>query len=414
MGVDAQRFGDWWVQRKLGKGGQGEVWLVRKISQDELFRLNSDFRESLASVQAYGRRKSTMAILLQAFELMSDRTRVGALKRLHDPADAKNPRSQKRRFERELRALGSVSHPSLVKVLDSNEEQEWFVMEYHRDGRLTDRLDRYKGQPIRAIDALLPVAEAVAELHRKGFIHRDIKPDNILIADDGRLVLGDLGIAHETDSDATRVTETNENVLSREWGPTWAHGSRLDNVPKSFDTFTLGKVLWSMISGHHHLRLHHYDDDEFNLAKMFADEGWPALVNEFFAKCITDRRNAELADGDAFAAGLRALRAHIAAVVPGASSTDVPTTADPSALAVQIVTNAAASHDQMVTFRDTGTELEIEIGGESFGVYKGLDRARAKEALRYAVLKWWLSWVDDHTLKVTNTGDSLARETLIW
>ena len=102
-----------------------------------------------------------------------------------------------------------------------------------------------------------PLVEAVAALHEVKIIHRDIKPDNIFVTDNG-LVLGDFGIAHLEDKDNTRVSETYENVGSRDWMPPWAMGMRLDDVRPTFDVFGLGKVLWSMVSGKSKLRLWYY------------------------------------------------------------------------------------------------------------------------------------------------------------
>jgi serine/threonine protein kinase len=94
------------------------------------------------------------------------------------------------------------------------------------------------------------IVEAVAELHNRGYVHRDIKSKNLFIASDGRPVLGDFGIVAFEDDAHTRVTEEFERVGSRDWMAPWAHtGLRVDDVRPSFDVFPLGKLPWVMISG---------------------------------------------------------------------------------------------------------------------------------------------------------------------
>ena len=74
-----------------------------------------------------------------------------------------------------------------------------------------------------------------------------------------------------TDPGGLRVTDTYENVGSRDWMPGWAYGKRMDEVRPDFDVFSLGKLLWSMVSGKPFLRLWYFQADEFNVEKMFPE-----------------------------------------------------------------------------------------------------------------------------------------------
>ncbi len=96
--------------------------------------------------------------------------------------------------------------------------------------------------------AFRPLVEGVAKLHERGFVHRDIKPQNIFIDANGNLVLGDFGIVFFDDPAHTRLSATFENVGSRDWMPGWAYSVRIEAVKPAFDVFSLGKVLWAMIS----------------------------------------------------------------------------------------------------------------------------------------------------------------------
>jgi hypothetical protein len=88
-------------------------------------------------------------------------------------------------------------------------------------------LGRTQGDVLGSLLAFRSLLEAVAKLHEKGYVHRDIKPDNIFVADDGHLVLGDFGLVIEPGAADGRLTDTYENVGSRDWMPGWAMGLRI-------------------------------------------------------------------------------------------------------------------------------------------------------------------------------------------
>ena len=86
-------------------------------------------------------------------------------------------------------------------------------------------------------------------MHGKGLVHRDIKPENIFVDESEQLVLGDFGLVFFMDRDRTRLSDAYENVGSTDWMPGWATRMRIEEIKPSFDVFSLGKTIWSMVLG---------------------------------------------------------------------------------------------------------------------------------------------------------------------
>jgi hypothetical protein len=109
------------------------------------------------------------------------------------------------RFEREARSLAASSNPGVVAVFDvdagdpSTGHEPFFVMELCRGGSLADRLGGGRAMaPDDLVPILVPIADGLADLHRRGIVHRDIKPQNILFGED-RAKLADFGLAQSDD-----------------------------------------------------------------------------------------------------------------------------------------------------------------------------------------------------------------------
>lgn len=130
--------------------------------------------------------------------------------------------------------------------------------------------------------------DGVARLHGKGLVHRDIKPDNIFVEEEGQLVLGDFGLVHFTERDRTRLSDTIENVGSRDWMPPWATGRRLDQVEPNFDVFSLGKTIWSMVANKPILPFWYHRKAEFDLQHMFNKTPEMEFINRLLDKCIVE------------------------------------------------------------------------------------------------------------------------------
>src|SRR5262249_54380819 len=126
------------------------------------------------------------------------------------------------RLESEARALQIADHPNVLRLLEFDPEQRFIVTEHHMRGALEPAENRelFKGRALAAMTALLDVADALRPLHQRGFVHRDIKTSNILVANDGRLILGDFGIVFDDPVDR-RTAPHSESVGSDDWMPNW-------------------------------------------------------------------------------------------------------------------------------------------------------------------------------------------------
>ena len=108
------------------------------------------------------------------------------------------------RFMAEARRVAGLKHPGVVPVFDVGRDGEscFIVSEFVEGGSLADRIAKDRPSPQEAVRLVAEVAETLAYAHRQGFIHRDIKPGNILIDRHGRALLADFGIARSPDDGA--------------------------------------------------------------------------------------------------------------------------------------------------------------------------------------------------------------------
>src|SRR3712207_2669518 len=111
------------------------------------------------------------------------------------------------RFKREAQSAAALSHPNIVSIFDRGESEDgtyYIAMEYLPGGTLKDHiLERGFLPPQMAVEVALQIAEALQAAHKKGIIHRDIKPRNILITDSGHVKVADFGIARAADATTT-------------------------------------------------------------------------------------------------------------------------------------------------------------------------------------------------------------------
>ena len=154
------------------------------------------------------------------------------------------------RLVAEGRLVASLDHPSIVKMYDvlTDGDTPALVMELIEGESLNLRLARDGAIPPRAAAAIsAEVGEALAEAHRHGIVHRDVKPSNILLDTEGHAHLADFGIAHSLEPGAERLTQTGMVVGTPAYiAPEQLAGTE---VGPHTDIFGLGSVLFEMLTG---------------------------------------------------------------------------------------------------------------------------------------------------------------------
>jgi len=154
-----------------------------------------------------------------------------------------------KRFDREAKALAKLSHPNIVSVIDYGkyEDVPYLVMVYLPGGTLTDKLNRQIPWD-EATHLLIPVAHALAYAHSQGVIHRDVKPNNILMARSGDPMLTDFGIAKILNiGDGQPLTDSGVGIGTLDYiAPEQALGNAVD---ARADVYALGVVFYEMVTG---------------------------------------------------------------------------------------------------------------------------------------------------------------------
>lgn len=285
---------NWRIIKELGEGGQGKVYLVEKqIYHNEVVNKVVDSIRRLVRIEnaeVINELGYSLPLFFSEFanDLKENQYR-GALKELYAKGDTEYHKALER-MEREISGMEKISHPNIVKILDKNLNEGWFVMEYFKHGSLDKHLSIFEGNVLKSLQAFKKLAETIAAMHKQNFVHRDIKPQNIFLRASDDLVIGDLGLIFMQEADKTRISESYENVGSRDWMPGWALGRKLkiEEIKPSFDVFCLAKVLWAMISGKTKMQLWYYDHDEYNLERLFQGKSEMSLINNLLSKCLVE------------------------------------------------------------------------------------------------------------------------------
>ena len=153
------------------------------------------------------------------------------------------------RFQREVDAASSLEHPNILSIHEYGEHDglAYIVMPYVKGGTLRDVLERAGALPLSTVaDYLEQLAAAVDFAHGKGIVHRDIKPGNILITSDGRLLLADFGLTNVvSEGKMAQVRLAGAGMLDY-MAPEQVMGKKMD--PRA-DLYSLGVVLYHMVTG---------------------------------------------------------------------------------------------------------------------------------------------------------------------
>jgi serine/threonine-protein kinase len=224
----ARTIGGYYIMEVLGNGGMGSVYKVVETATQK-----------------------TLALKILAPRLVEDAEFVA-------------------RFEREVTAAGSLSHPNIISALGSGREDNrpYLVMEFV-EGRSLGRILREQGRlpELRALQIARDVASALEHAHSRGVVHRDVKPDNVLITEAGQAKLTDFGLAKLLREDH-RLTQTGIALGTPHYiSPEQVAASRYIN--HRADQYCLGAMLFHMLTGqvpfdgptNNDIMLRHMDDE---------------------------------------------------------------------------------------------------------------------------------------------------------
>ena len=218
-------FGAWRLERALGEGGMGVVYLARR----------------------------------------ADLGSVAAIKILRD---AWLSPARRERFAAEQRTLAQLSHPSIARLFDANtlpDGTPWFVMEYVEGMPLTEHC-RARGSGIgERLQLFRAVCEAVQHAHHHAVIHRDLKPSNILVTSDGTVKLLDFGIAKHLAN--LEIPEDQTRTGLRLMTPAYAAPEQVrgDQVGLHTDVYSLGIILYELLTDRLPFDLSHHTPREVDL-----------------------------------------------------------------------------------------------------------------------------------------------------
>ncbi len=184
-----------------------------------------------------------MSNVFRAHDRLLERT--VALKILHEQYTRDEDYVE--RFRREARAVAQLTHPNIVTVIDRGEQEgrQFIVFEYIDGENLKELTNRGPLEVREAIRLSLQVARALSFAHERGLVHRDVKPQNVLLNEDRQAKVTDFGIARSLDVHG--VTQTGTVLGTSDYiAPEQARGQKVD--PKT-DIYSLGVVLYELLSG---------------------------------------------------------------------------------------------------------------------------------------------------------------------
>jgi tRNA A-37 threonylcarbamoyl transferase component Bud32 len=207
-GTRIKYFGDYELLEEIAHGGMGVVWKARQTSLNRIVALKM--------------------------------IRAGALA----------TESEVRRFHREAEAAANLQHPNIVAIHEVGEHngQHYFSMDYVEGRDLAALVGREPLPARRAARYVQIIAEAIHFAHQRGTLHRDLKPQNVLIDADDRPRITDFGLA-KLASDDSRLTQSGVVMGSPSYMPPEQAAGRLSEIGPQSDVYSLGAILFELLTG---------------------------------------------------------------------------------------------------------------------------------------------------------------------
>lgn len=202
------RLGDFVLKRRLGKGGMGEVFLAKQVSLDREVALKTLTKE-LAKQEDFVKR-----------------------------------------FQREARSMAKIDHNNVVKVyaVDSYKGIHFVAIEYIDGKSVQDWIDKMGVLPVPdAVHIALVCAEALSHAHERNMVHRDIKPDNVLLTSKGIVKVADFGLAKVMDEDVSMTQSGTGLGTPLYMAPEQARNAK--HVDQRCDIYALGATLYHLLTG---------------------------------------------------------------------------------------------------------------------------------------------------------------------
>lgn len=178
-----------------------------------------------------------------------------------------------RKFDREARAAARLSNPHVVSVFDQGTDngRPYIVMEYVPGMTLRQVIVRDAPmEPLRVLGLIEPVLAALASAHEAGIVHRDMKPENVLISDRGQLKVADFGLARAITSQSATATQGILIGTVSYLPPELVMGQRADTRS---DVYSVGVMIWEMLTG----RKPHTGETPIQVAYAHVHEDIPAV-----------------------------------------------------------------------------------------------------------------------------------------
>jgi serine/threonine protein kinase len=318
----------------------------------ELFRLHQNGRFTVEKVLGVG----GMGIVVRAFDT---RLKVARAIKIFNPELLAHERLV-RRFQNEASIMAGIDHPNIVKVYDIGEVERhhFIVLEWIDGGSLAGFLDRSGFMhPQVALQMIYCVCDALSVAHKRGIIHRDIKPDNILINTDGIPKVTDFGIAHMEETEKKRLTATREAMGS----PGYMAPEQMSDLASAdarADVYSVAVTLWALVTALHPPGLLFFHDLEESPELL---NNVPVCLHEILKKAVAYKPADRYQSIAEFTLALKAIEQELPAFVGSEMSVvrfdEDGYAPEPTAIGATKIASLTEKSSDPVTDQPTGSSL---------------------------------------------------------